>query len=81
MSYNRDAEEPSWIKPCDNCGAEVERWPGEAEVNCPSCRAEYNAFGQRLRDNWRGNRSWDDEEVDDLEGYELSELAREDTWQ
>lgn len=41
-----------------------------AEVSCP-CGAEYNAGGQRLRDDWRGNSSTWDEDVSDLEGYEL----------
>jgi len=45
--------------------------------------ASYNAGGQRLRDDWRGNRAWScpgDEEFDDMEGYERQMLAEEGDW-
>lgn len=51
------------------CGKEVRRYRGEGDVSC-ECGAQYNAFGQRLRGDWRGNRSNYDENVGDMEGYE-----------
>lgn len=64
-------DEPTWSKPCERCGREISRWYGMSDVSCGECGAEYNAFGQRLRDDWRGNpSSWDDE-IGDLEGYEI----------
>ncbi len=64
------SEDPTktWI--CGKCGTTVERWPGESDVTC-TCGAEYNASGQRLRDDWRGNPSTWDDEIGDLEGYEI----------
>lgn len=54
---------------CDRCGATV---IGGAvfTVEC-SCGAQYNGYGQRLRDDWAGNPSnWDDE-IGDMEGFEI----------
>lgn len=72
------SEKPTWTKPCEKCGQQVERWRGQGDVMC-SCGAWYNAFGQRLRDDWLGNPAWGDEglELNDLEGFELQQLARE----
>jgi hypothetical protein len=65
-----DTDQPTWTKKCDRCGTEIARWWGMSSVSC-DCGAEYNASGQRLRDDWRGNpSSWDDE-VGDMEGYEI----------
>lgn len=71
-----DENEPTWTKPCQKCGAEVSRWRGQGDVSC-SCGAQYNAAGQRLRDDWQGNPSWRDEDVDDMEGFERQQLAKE----
>ena len=68
--------EPTWSKTC-HCGATVERWRGESEVTCSFCNQEYNAFGQELISNWRGNASNYDEDVSDLDGYEVSQLREE----
>lgn len=62
---------PSWSKPCERCGTFIERWFGQSDVSCPDCNAQYNAFGQRLRDDWRDNPSTWDDEISDLEGYEI----------
>ena len=61
---------------CDRCNNHLERYRGEADVTC-RCGASYNAFGQRLRDSWRENPSWNLPEVglDDLEGYERACVA------
>jgi hypothetical protein len=67
---------PTWAKPCEACGALVERWRGQGDVMC-GCGASYNASGQRLRDDWWGNPAWRDDELDDLEGFELQQLGRE----
>lgn len=70
--------EPTWSKPCEagGCSEVVERYRGEGDVQCGNGHW-YNAGGQRLRDNWMGNRSnWDDD-VSDLDGYE-EQMIRED---
>lgn len=72
-----DDETPTWSKPCERCGQTVERWRGQGDVTCHNCGAEYNAGGQRLRDDWRGNPSnWDDD-VSDLDGYEIQHTRSE----
>lgn len=63
-------ETPTWTKPCGRCNRIISRWWGMATVSC-QCGAEYNAGGQRLRDDWRGNPSTYDDEVGDMEGYEM----------
>ena len=65
-----EPEEPTWEKPCERCNRTVSRWRGQGDVSCP-CGAEYNAGGQRLRDDWRGTPSTWDDDVPDLEGYEI----------
>lgn len=57
---------------CDRCGKEVSRCRGQGDVDCRNCGACYNASGQRLRDNWRDNPSNWDENIGDMEGYEMS---------
>ena len=68
---------PSWEKACDRCGNPIARYRGQSEVDCDNCGASYNAGGQRLRDNWRNNSSYWDEDVDDMEGYERAALMEE----
>lgn len=63
-----DGPTNTWI--CGSCGDVVMRFRGEGDVSC-DCGAQYNASGQRLRDDWRGNPSTWDDEVGDLEGYEI----------
>lgn len=55
---------------CARCGREVRRYRGVSDVACSGCGAWYNAGGQRLRDDWRGNPSNYDDEISDLEGFE-----------
>lgn len=75
MSYEYDPivpAVPTWEKACEavGCHGWVERYRGEGDVTCSEGTHSYNAGGQRLRDDWRGNRSnWDDD-VSDLDGYE-----------
>lgn len=61
---------PSYSMWACDCGEEVYRYRGESDVSCGECGAWYNASGQRLRDDWRGNPSNYDDEIGDLEGYE-----------
>jgi hypothetical protein len=55
---------------CGDCGETVYRFRGDYDVDC-DCGARYNASGQRLRDDWDSNPSWYDDEIGDLEGYEM----------
>lgn len=56
---------------CARCECPVYRYRGQYDTECATCGACYNASGQRIRSDWRGNpSSWDDE-VGDLEGYEM----------
>jgi hypothetical protein len=79
MRMTRDRHDPDLSRgDCDACGAEVTRYRGEGDIQC-SCGANYNCFGQRLRDDLRTriNPSSYDEDIDDLTGDELSYLAME----
>lgn len=72
-----EPEKPTRTWECGKCGAEVQRWRGQGDVEC-DCGAQYNSFGQRLRDDWRGNSAWYDDDVDDLEGFERQQLSYEE---
>lgn len=61
----------TWEGECDHCGAKVYRSRGGYDVDCDICGAMYNASGQRLRDDWRGNPSNYDDDISDLDGYEI----------
>ena len=67
------ARERSWA--CRQCGKTVTASRGR-DAEC-TCGAQYNAFGQRLRDDWRSNPSLYDDEIGDLEGFEISQLRKE----
>ena len=54
---------------CGDCGKTVTRYRGQYDVDC-ACGATYNASGQRLRDDWRGNSSNWDSDVSDMDGFE-----------
>lgn len=62
----------TWTCPC---GQAMARFQGQGDQSCSNCDQEFNAGGQRLRSNWRDNVSTSDEEVSDLQGYELAEIA------
>jgi len=59
------------------CGAQVRRYRGQGDVTCDDCGQPYNAFGQRLRRDYRDNPSNYDENIGDMEGYEM-EMVRKD---
>lgn len=55
---------------CD-CGTEIRRYRGQSDQSCGKCGQWYNSGGQRLRNDWMGNSSNWDEDVSDLDGYEI----------
>lgn len=75
MRSSKTAVERTW--PCKQCGAIVTSWGHGEDTECDKCGAQYNAFGQRLRDDWRGNSSNYDEDMGDMEGFERQQLANE----
>jgi len=64
---------------CDRCGTKILRFRGQGDLQCHECGANYNCSGQRLRDDLhtRINRSEYDDDINDLEGDELSHLVSE----
>lgn len=70
---------PTWEKDCEapGCAGFVQRFRGEGDVTCSEGDHSYNAGGQRLRDNWRNNPAWLDDDMDDMEGYERECLSIE----
>lgn len=79
VTRNHDPQpgEPTWTASCEKCGADIARYRGQDDICCGRCGAWYNTFGQRLRDDWAGNPSNWDENIGDLEGYELQQLRKE----
>jgi len=76
-TYREDVEGP--LRPsrwwdCEHCGAHLERWRGQGDVSC-ECGAQYNAGGQRLRDDWRPYI--DDDDLGDMEQHERAMLRAE----
>lgn len=59
---------------CANCGHDVVSYGRDTE--CEQCGQPYNAFGQQLRRGWQDNPSYWDEEVSDLDGYEIGMARR-----
>jgi hypothetical protein len=68
--------QPTRTWPCRNCNRTVERYRGQYDVQC-NCGTWYNSFGQMLRNDWQMNPSNYDSDISDLDGYEISQLARE----
>jgi hypothetical protein len=60
--------------PCERCGTILYRFRGQGDFSCHKCDANYNCFGQRLRDDLRTrvNYSEYDDDIDDLTGDEES---------
>lgn len=72
---------PTRVWKCDNTSAHpspyfIERWRGEDDIQC-ECGAWYNLSGQRLRDDWQSNPSNYDSDIGDMEGFEISQLRKE----
>lgn len=84
-----DSENTPHLPPCDLawdlpmrtwrcvCGVEVARYRGQDDVACGSCGRWYNCFGQQLRDDWAGNPSLTNDDIGDLDGYEIQQLRKE----
>lgn len=77
----RQVEDPDtpnldWEGECEQCHRTISRFRGEGDVDC-ECGAEYNCFGQRLRDDHHANPSNYDDDVSDMEGFERQMLQRE----
>lgn len=66
-----DQPKPTHTWTCD-CGRAMARYPRQGDQSCPDCGQWFNAGGQRLRSNWTDNPSTHDEEIGDLEGFEMS---------
>ena len=62
---------------CEVCEREVRRYRGSSSASCHECGAQYSISGQRYRDDWRENPSWKYGDCDDMEGFEISQLAKE----
>lgn len=71
-----DQIKPTCTWTCD-CGHEMARYRGQSDQSCPHCGQWFNAGGQRLRNDWMSNPSMYDEDIADLEGYEM---AHADDW-
>lgn len=56
---------------CD-CGESMARYRGEGDQSCPECGQWFNAGGQRLHNDFMDNPSTYDDELGDLEGYEIA---------
>lgn len=58
---------------CERCNRTVYRFRGQDDIHC-ECGAIYNCFGQRLRDDLysRPNPSAYDDDIGDMEGYEIA---------
>ena len=56
---------------CDRCNALILRFRGQGDLTCHQCGANYNCFGQRLRDDLhtRVNYSEYDDDLGDMECY------------
>lgn len=63
-------EQPTRTWTC-KCGELIERFRGDNDIQCDKCGAWYNTCGQRLRDDWQGNPSNYDEDISDLDGFEI----------
>lgn len=71
-----DNNQPTRTWQCEKCGETIERYRGMNDIQC-DCGTWYNSFGQRLRDDWQGNMSNYDEDISDMDGFEM-QMARED---
>ena len=52
----------------ETCNNLIELWDDEV---CDNCGQWYNSSGQRLRDDWYRNPSNYDDDISDLDGYEM----------
>lgn len=66
---------------CDRCGTLIHRFRGMGDMTCHDCGANYNCAGQRLRDDLHSspNPSEYDDDIGDMEGYEIA-MSRGEDW-
>lgn len=76
MSIKNYSQMSRYYEGTCECGESLVAYGGYDEFSC-DCGAEYNIWGQRLRSGWRDNPSNWDEDVDDMEGYEIEMLRKE----
>jgi predicted amidophosphoribosyltransferase len=62
---------------CEKCKKDVWRFRGTSSASCGNCGAQYSISGQRYRDDWRDNPSNYDDNIGDLEGYEMQHAGDE----
>lgn len=75
-AFKMTEPEPTNTWECKRCNRTIERYRGMNDIQC-QCGAWYNSFGQQLRDDWQGNPSNYDEDIGDLEGFEMQQLQKE----
>ncbi len=69
-SCNSGMSAPTNAWACEDCEEVVERHRGQSDVSC-LCGALYNSGGQRLRDDYMNNPSMYNDDISDLDGYEM----------
>ena len=75
VHFDEETRTRTWE--CRRCGSTVTAWGGH-DTSCGKCHAQYNGFGQRLRDDWQDNLSAYDEDIGDLEGSEIAAITAEE---
>lgn len=83
MTQQPDSDDRSDVQGnCDRCGTLILRFRGQNDLQCHTCGAHYNCFGQRLRDDLhsRPNFSEFDDELGDMEGYEDAMIRSENRY-
>lgn len=67
-------EGPTHEFSCKVCSKNLARWRGQESVTC-TCGAEYTPSGQQIRSDWRSNPSYFDDDISDLEGFEIQHAS------
>ena len=62
----------TWKCNTGKCDATVSRFRGQSDVQCFNCGQWFSASANRLRNDWMNNPSNYDENIGDLEGYEIA---------
>ena len=69
-------DDPTNTWTCD-CGQPMARYRGMTDQSCPKCGQWFNSGGTRLRNDWMHNPSNFDDDISDLEGYEIKHSGDE----
>lgn len=62
---------------CTRCGTHLQLGYPDEDVTCDRCHTPFNSFGQELRRDWASNPAWRDHGINDMEGFEIAQLATE----